>query len=129
VIAFLLDAKIRKATAGTKSLDDAMQVALQRYGGAKGYTPQQFYTVMSHPDRRHSGYRRRSTLAVGTTARRRRGAEGQHPPVARAVEGKRQKAKGKRQEAEGRRQKAKGKRQKVVVSRRHERGSLPTIRP
>jgi predicted metalloprotease with PDZ domain len=47
VIAFLLDAKIRKASGGTKTLDDAMQVALQRYGGAKGYTPQQFYQVMA----------------------------------------------------------------------------------
>jgi predicted metalloprotease with PDZ domain len=47
VVAFLLDAKIRKASAGTKTLDDAMQAALQRYGGAKGYTPQQFYQVMS----------------------------------------------------------------------------------
>jgi predicted metalloprotease with PDZ domain len=47
VIAFLLDAKIRKGSGGTKTLDDAMQVALQRYGGAKGYTPQQFYQVMS----------------------------------------------------------------------------------
>lgn len=47
VIAFLLDAKIRKASGGTKTLDDAMQVALQRHGGAKGYTPQQFYQVMA----------------------------------------------------------------------------------
>jgi predicted metalloprotease with PDZ domain len=47
VIAFLLDAKIRKASGGTKTLDDAMQAALHRYGGAKGYTPQQFYRVMA----------------------------------------------------------------------------------
>lgn len=47
VIAFLLDARIREASGGTKTLDDAMQAALQRYGGAKGYTPQQFYQVMS----------------------------------------------------------------------------------
>ena len=47
VIAFLLDAKIRKATNGTKTLDDGMQIAMQRYGGAKGYTPEQFYTLMS----------------------------------------------------------------------------------
>ena len=47
VIAFLLDARIRKASVGTKTLDDAMQAALQRYGGAKGYTPQQFYQVMA----------------------------------------------------------------------------------
>ncbi len=42
VVGLLLDAKIRKATAGAKSLDDAMRLAYQRYGGAKGYTPQQF---------------------------------------------------------------------------------------
>ena len=47
VIAFLLDAKIRKATAGARSLDTGMQWAMQRYSGDKGYTPDQFYTVMS----------------------------------------------------------------------------------
>jgi len=47
IIAFLLDTKIRKVSGATKTLDDAMQVALQRYGGAKGYTPQQFYRVMA----------------------------------------------------------------------------------
>jgi len=47
VIAFLLDAKIRKATSGARSLDDGMRLALQRYGGAKGYTPGQFYQTMS----------------------------------------------------------------------------------
>ena len=47
VIAFLLDAKIRKATNGTRSLDTGMQWAMQRYSGDKGYTPEQFYAVMS----------------------------------------------------------------------------------
>jgi predicted metalloprotease with PDZ domain len=47
VIAFLLDAKIRKATSGARSLDTGMQWAMQRYSGDKGYTPEQFYTVMS----------------------------------------------------------------------------------
>lgn len=47
VIAFLLDAKIRKATGGARSLDDGMRLALQRYGGDKGYTPEQFYRAMS----------------------------------------------------------------------------------
>jgi predicted metalloprotease with PDZ domain len=42
VLGFLLDAKIRQATNGAKSLDDAMRLALQRYGGAKGYTPEEF---------------------------------------------------------------------------------------
>jgi len=47
VVAFLLDAKIRKATDGARSLDTGMQWAMQRYSGAKGYTPEQFYDVMS----------------------------------------------------------------------------------
>ena len=47
VIAFLLDAKIRKATAGARSLDTGMQWSMQRYSGARGYTPEQFYQVMS----------------------------------------------------------------------------------
>ncbi len=47
VIAFLLDAKIRKATNGARSLDNGMQLAMQRYSGDKGYTPEQFYAVMS----------------------------------------------------------------------------------
>ena len=40
VIAFLLDAKIRKETA--KSLDDVMRVEYERFSGAKGYTPEEF---------------------------------------------------------------------------------------
>ena len=47
VIAFLLDARIRRATNGGKSLDDAMQLAYQRYSGEKGYTLEQFYQAMS----------------------------------------------------------------------------------
>src|SRR5688500_13859178 len=47
VIAFLLDARIRKATNGARSLDTGMQWAMQRYSGDKGYTPDQFYAVMS----------------------------------------------------------------------------------
>jgi predicted metalloprotease with PDZ domain len=47
VIAFLLDAKIRKETNGARSLDTGMQWAMQRYSGDKGYTPDQFYAVMS----------------------------------------------------------------------------------
>ncbi len=46
-IAFLLDAKIRKATNGARTLDDGMRLALQRYSGEKGFTPEQFYQVMS----------------------------------------------------------------------------------
>jgi predicted metalloprotease with PDZ domain len=42
VIAFVLDAKIRHATNGAKSLDDAMRLAFQRFSGAKGYTLDDF---------------------------------------------------------------------------------------
>jgi len=46
-IAFMLDAKIRKATGGARTLDAAMRVAYERYSGAVGYTLDQFYAVMS----------------------------------------------------------------------------------
>ena len=36
MLGFLLDAKIRKATDGAKSLDDVMRLAMQRYGGREG---------------------------------------------------------------------------------------------
>jgi predicted metalloprotease with PDZ domain len=42
VVGFLLDAKIRRATGGAKSLDDLMRLAYRRYGGAKGFTAEQF---------------------------------------------------------------------------------------
>lgn len=45
VIAFLLDAKIRKVTNGAKSLDDVMRAAYQQYSGPKGYTPDDFRGV------------------------------------------------------------------------------------
>ena len=47
VIAFLLDAKIRKSSNEARTLDTGMQWAMQRYSGEKGYTPTQFYDVMS----------------------------------------------------------------------------------
>ena len=46
-IAFLLDAKIRRESRGARTLDDAMRVAYERYSGARGYTLEQFYRVMS----------------------------------------------------------------------------------
>jgi len=46
VIAFLLDAKIRKATNGAKSLDDVMRLAYEKFSGPKGYTPEQFRAVV-----------------------------------------------------------------------------------
>jgi len=42
VVGFLLDARVRKATNGSKSLDDVMRLAYDRYSGPVGYTPQQF---------------------------------------------------------------------------------------
>jgi predicted metalloprotease with PDZ domain len=45
VIAFLLDAKIRAASDGEKSLDDVMRVAFQRFSGARGFTPEAFRAV------------------------------------------------------------------------------------
>ncbi|MES1256913.1 MAG: PDZ domain-containing protein [Acidobacteriota bacterium] len=45
VVAWLLDARIRKATGGRKSLDDAMRLAYTRYSGATGYTPEEFRAV------------------------------------------------------------------------------------
>jgi predicted metalloprotease with PDZ domain len=42
VVGFLLDAKIRRATNGAKSLDDVMRLAYRRYGGEKGFTAEQF---------------------------------------------------------------------------------------
>jgi predicted metalloprotease with PDZ domain len=45
VLGFVLDAKIRKATGGTKSLDDVMRAAYQKYSGARGYTPDEFRAV------------------------------------------------------------------------------------
>lgn len=38
VVGFLLDAKIRRLTAGTKSLDDLMRLMYQRFSGPKGFT-------------------------------------------------------------------------------------------
>ena len=45
VLGFLLDAKIRRATRGARSLDDVMKLAFQRYSGTRGYTPEQFRAV------------------------------------------------------------------------------------
>ena len=42
VIGWLLDAKIRVATNGVKSLDDLMRLAFSRFSGDHGFTPEQF---------------------------------------------------------------------------------------
>lgn len=45
VLGLLLDARIRKATGGARSLDDVMRAAYQKYAGPKGYTPDEFRAV------------------------------------------------------------------------------------
>lgn len=45
VVAWLLDAKIRSATNGRKSLDDLMRLAFERFSGDRGFTPEQFKTT------------------------------------------------------------------------------------
>jgi predicted metalloprotease with PDZ domain len=47
VIAFLLDAKVRAATGGSKSLDDVMRLAYARYSGARGYATEDFRRTAS----------------------------------------------------------------------------------
>jgi predicted metalloprotease with PDZ domain len=45
VLAFLLDARIRRLTNGARSLDDVLRAAYTRYSGARGFTPDQFREV------------------------------------------------------------------------------------
>ncbi|MEJ2216174.1 MAG: hypothetical protein P8099_06120 [Gemmatimonadota bacterium] len=45
VVGFLLDARVRAATGGRRSLDDVMHRAYRLYGGAHGYTPRQFRAI------------------------------------------------------------------------------------
>ena len=45
VVAFLLDAKIRAATDGCRSLDDVLRLAYTRYSGERGFTRDEFRTV------------------------------------------------------------------------------------
>lgn len=47
VVGFLLDAKIRRATGGTRNLDDVMRAAYTRYAGSRGYTPAEFRQVIN----------------------------------------------------------------------------------
>jgi len=46
-VAFLLDARIRRATSGARSLDDAMRLAYKRYSGPRGYTTSEFRGTMA----------------------------------------------------------------------------------
>jgi predicted metalloprotease with PDZ domain len=41
-VGWILDARIRRATDGRRSLDDVMRLAYKRYSGARGFTPAQF---------------------------------------------------------------------------------------
>ncbi|HWE40373.1 MAG TPA: hypothetical protein VG406_27725, partial [Isosphaeraceae bacterium] len=47
VVGFLLDAKIRRASEGARSLDDVMRLAFARHSGARGFTPEQFRAIAS----------------------------------------------------------------------------------
>ena len=47
VLGFVLDARIRSATNGAKSLDDVMKLALARFSGARGFTPEDFRKAAS----------------------------------------------------------------------------------
>ena len=45
VLGFLLDARIRKATSGARSLDEVMREAFQKFSGGRGFTPDEFRAV------------------------------------------------------------------------------------
>ena len=47
VVAFLLDAKVRRATGGRRSLDEVMREAYARYS-AQGFTPDEFRALTEH---------------------------------------------------------------------------------
>jgi predicted metalloprotease with PDZ domain len=42
VVGWLLDARIRRATGGSKSLDDVMKLAYRRHAQERGFTPEEF---------------------------------------------------------------------------------------
>ena len=46
VLGLLLDARIRAATAGAKSLDDVMRAAFERFSGDRGFAPDEFRAVV-----------------------------------------------------------------------------------
>ena len=47
VAAWLLDARIRTASGGKRTLDDVMRAAYAKYGADRGYTPSEFHAVAS----------------------------------------------------------------------------------
>ncbi len=42
VVGFLLDARVQAATGGEKTFEDVMRLAYERYGGERGFTPEEF---------------------------------------------------------------------------------------
>jgi predicted metalloprotease with PDZ domain len=47
VVGWVLDARIQHASKGWKSLDDFMRLGMRRFGGARGYTPEDLVTLAS----------------------------------------------------------------------------------
>jgi predicted metalloprotease with PDZ domain len=47
VIAWLLDARIRRETSDAKSLDDVMRLAFERFSGERGFTEEEFERIAS----------------------------------------------------------------------------------
>lgn len=46
VLAWLLDARVREATQSARSLDDVMRIAYERYGRDRGYSTEEFLSVI-----------------------------------------------------------------------------------
>lgn len=46
VVAFLLDARIRRATDGRRSLDDALRLAYERHAGERGFRSEEFHALL-----------------------------------------------------------------------------------
>ena len=46
VVAFLLDARIRRVSSGRRSLDDVMRLAYEKYSGERGYSEQEFRALV-----------------------------------------------------------------------------------
>lgn len=47
VVSFLLDARIRRATNGRKSLDDALRLAYERHAGERGFRSDEFHALLA----------------------------------------------------------------------------------
>lgn len=67
VLGFLLDAKIRRATGGAKTLDDLMRLAYERYSGARGYTSDEFKALADEVAGPSAGARAWIASAVEST--------------------------------------------------------------